>query len=149
MRNVYSHYKYRLSDKSTPLIILWYIGNTYNLRPMKIGQRIKATRELRGLSQGELARRVGVSQPAASEWESCRSEPTVENLRALAVELDLWFEWLVTGRGARDYDPSQPQPPEYRSAPPLPADERDLQAAYRKLSPARRAALLDFLKHWG
>ncbi|WP_161493318.1 helix-turn-helix domain-containing protein [Zoogloea sp. LCSB751] len=116
---------------------------------MKIGLRIKATRELRGLSQGELARRIGVSQPAASDWENCRSEPTVENLRALAVELDLWFEWLVTGRGTRDYDPNQPQPPEFRTAPPLPADERDLQAAYRKLTPARREALLDFLKRWG
>lgn len=116
---------------------------------MKIGPRIKESRDRRKLSQEELARRVGVKQPSVSDWENSRSEPTVENLRVLAVELDLWFEWLVTGRGARDYDPNQPQPPEYRVAPPLPPDERDLQAAYRELTPARREALLDLLKRWG
>lgn len=136
-------------DESTPLAIHKNIGFAYIFMLMKIGHRIRESREQRKLSQTELARRIGIKQPSVSEWESCRSEPTVENLRALAVELDLWFEWLVTGRGTRDYDPNQPQPPEFRTAPPLPADERDLQAAYRKLTPARREALLDFLKRWG
>lgn len=116
---------------------------------MKIGQRIRESRERNGFSQGELARRLGVSQPTISDWENGKTEPTVENMRSVAVELDVWFEWLATGRGIKDYLPGVQEPrQEYRVQPELAADERDLQAAYRKLTPARRAALLEFLKHW-
>lgn len=127
-----------------------FIGFTYILSVMKIGHRIKESRELRRLSQGELARRVGVSQPTVSEWENGKTEPTVDNMRALAVELHVCFEWLATGRGRRDYRPGAAEPPaEYRVPPEPPADEQQLQALYRKLSPARRQALLDFLRRWG
>lgn len=116
---------------------------------MKIGHRIKESRESKGISQGELARRLGVSQPSVSDWENIKSEPTVENMRALAVELDIWFEWLATGRGAQKYVPGVQEPgQEYRLGPELPADERDLQAIYRRLPPARKEALLEFLKRW-
>ncbi len=117
---------------------------------MRIGHRIKASRESKNISQGELARRLGVSQPSVSDWENGKSEPSVDNLRALAVELDVWFEWLTTGRGSRAYSPQVQQvPQEYRVQPDPPDDERDLQAIYRRLEPGRKAALLDFLKRWG
>lgn len=117
---------------------------------MKIGQRIKESREDAGLSQGELARRLGVSQPSVSDWENCKSEPSIENMRALAVELSVWFEWLATGRGTQRYvlGVQEPEQPYYLENRALPADERDLQALYRRLPPARREALLDFLKRW-
>lgn len=116
---------------------------------MKIGRRIKESRELKHYSQGELARLVGVSQPTISDWENGKTEPTVDNLRSLAVELDVCFEWMATGRGPRDYQPGVQEPrQEYRAQPELPADEQNLQAIYRKLSPARREALLEFLKRW-
>lgn len=127
----------------------YFIGLTYMFDGMKIGPRIKESRELKRFSQGELARRVGVSQPTISDWENGKTEPTVDNMRSLAVELDVCFEWMATGRGARDYLPGvQEAQPEYRAQPEVPADEQDLQAIYRKLSPARREALLDFLKRW-
>ena len=117
---------------------------------MKIGHRIKESRELKGLSQSELALRVGVSQPTISDWENGKTEPTVGNMCILAVELDVCFEWIATGRGPRDYRPEmQQQRQEYRTKPELPADEQSLQAIYRRLSPARRGALLEFLKQWG
>lgn len=119
---------------------------------MKIGHRIKESRERKTLSQSELARRLGVSQPTVSDWENGKTEPSVDNLRTLAVELDVWFEWIVTGRGPRDFTPEvqeiQEAQREYRVARELPADERRLQAVYRRLPPARREALLEFLKHW-
>lgn len=116
---------------------------------MKIGPRIKGSREQRRLSQGELARRVGVSQPTVSDWENGKTEPTVDNMRSLAVELEVCFEWLATGRGPRDYLLGVQQPvAEYRTQLEPPTDERDLIAFYRKLPPARRNALLEFLKHW-
>lgn len=117
---------------------------------MKIGHRIKESRERKGVSQGELARRLGVSQPTISDWENGKTDPTVENMRTLAVELNVWFEWMATGRGAKDYVQGVQEPrQEYRVQADLPPDERDLQAVYRKLSPARKVALLEFLKSWG
>lgn len=42
--------------------------------------------ELRGsLSQGQFARKLGVSRPAVSMWESCQSWPEAENLQKLAL----------------------------------------------------------------
>lgn len=117
---------------------------------MKIGPRIKESREGKRFSQGELARRLGVSQPTISDWENGKTEPTVDNMRTLAVELEVCFEWMATGRGPRDYPPGVQEPrPEYRTQPELPADEQNLQVIYRKLAPARREALLEFLKRWG
>jgi len=80
---------------------------------MKIGLRIKNLREERGYSQGELARRVGVTQPTVSDWENNKTEPAVDNLRILATELEVFFEWLATGRGPQQYSPqtSGPHPP--------------------------------------
>lgn len=117
---------------------------------MKIGHRIKESRERVRLSQEALAQRIGVSQPTISDWENSKTEPTVDNMRTLAVELGVWFEWLVTGRGSREYHPSVQEPQrEYRVQPEPPAEEQSLQTIYRSLSPARRQALLDFLKRWG
>ena len=116
---------------------------------MKIGARIRESRERKTLSQSELARRLGVSQPAVSDWENGKTEPSVDNLRAMAVELDVWFEWIVTGRGQRDFAPEvQEARGEYRVEREMPDDERYLQAVYRRLPPARREALLEFLKQW-
>lgn len=126
-----------------------FIGFAYIFRSMKIGTRIRESRERKTLSQSELARRLGVSQPAVSDWENGKTEPSVDNLRALAVELDVWFEWIVTGRGQRDFAPEvQEARGEYRVEREIPDDERYLQAVYRRLPPARREALLEFLKQW-
>lgn len=116
---------------------------------MKIGLRIKNLREERGYSQGELARRVGVTQPTVSDWENNKTEPAVDNLRILATELDVFFEWLATGRGPRQYSPQVNQTPDkYRIERPPPVDEVHLLELYRRLPGARREALLEFLARW-
>ena len=48
---------------------------------------IRTARVDRGLTQGELAERIGVSQSTISFWENGTESPTVEHLIALAVEL--------------------------------------------------------------
>ncbi len=48
---------------------------------------IRAARLERGLTQGELARRLGVSQGTISFWENGTETPTVEHLIVLALEL--------------------------------------------------------------
>ncbi|MBW7901686.1 MAG: helix-turn-helix transcriptional regulator [Rhodocyclaceae bacterium] len=116
---------------------------------MKIGLRIKKLREERGYSQGELARRVGVTQPTVSDWENNRTEPTVDNLRLLAVEFDVFFEWLTTGRGQRRFVPMAGEPvAEYRVERQPPEDETQLLNLFRRLPDARRQALLEFLSRW-
>lgn len=116
---------------------------------MKIGSRIKNLREERGYSQGELARRVGVTQPTVSDWENNKTEPTVDNLRILATELDVFFEWLATGRGAKQFSPQANQPPsEYRVERAPPAGEARLLEIFRRLPDARREALVEFLSRW-
>lgn len=52
-----------------------------------IPHSIKAARLERGLTQGELATRLGVSQGTISFWENGTETPTVEHLIVLALEL--------------------------------------------------------------
>lgn len=120
------------------------------LRKMKIGTRIRSAREAITLNQTDLAKRLGVSQPTVSDWENGRTEPTVDNLRVLAVELEVYFEWLATGRGQREFKAGVAQGvAEYRVKKEQPADEAALIGIYKKLSVPRRDALLEFLKRFG
>lgn len=50
-------------------------------------QRIVKFRKKAGLSQADLAQRVGVSQPTVCDWENGEKVPTGDNLVALAREL--------------------------------------------------------------
>jgi transcriptional regulator with XRE-family HTH domain len=57
------------------------------------GDFLRATREQQGISQEELARRVGTHQPQISAWETGRKPIQVEHLatllRALGLDLSL------------------------------------------------------------
>jgi transcriptional regulator with XRE-family HTH domain len=53
----------------------------------KIGMRIKALREKRGLSQEELASRAGISRGYLARLETGRHEPTLTMLGKLATAL--------------------------------------------------------------
>lgn len=69
--------------------------------------RIKKFRQLRGSSQKELADKIGVTSSAISQYESTssfNSEPSVKNLRKIAEEFNISFEWLATGRGLQDIE---------------------------------------------
>jgi transcriptional regulator with XRE-family HTH domain len=50
-------------------------------------EAIRCARAERGLTQGELAARLGVSQGTISFWENGTETPTVEHLIVLALEL--------------------------------------------------------------
>src|ERR687888_1237453 len=55
----------------------------------KVGSRLRAERERRGISLRELARRVGVSPSLVSQIELDRVNPSVSTLYALVTELGL------------------------------------------------------------
>lgn len=70
-----------------------------------IGDRIKEARKGQGLSQADLARRLGVSQPAVANWESGVHDPRRLMLAALAEALETPLDWLAAGdRSAAESD---------------------------------------------
>lgn len=56
---------------------------------------IKLWREHRGLTQQELARRVGISKPYLSQIETGKRQGTVETLSAIARSLDVPLDVLT------------------------------------------------------
>lgn len=66
----------------------------------RIGQRVRAVRRLRGLTQEELAARIGRSVEAVSALERGKSNSTIEGLDRLAEQLG------VPIRDFLDYDES-------------------------------------------
>ncbi len=72
---------------------------------MTIGERLKRLREIKGLSQNELAKRAGVHRPTISELEAGRQQDvTVETAKRLARALGVSLGLLV------GEDESDPQP---------------------------------------
>jgi len=63
--------------------------------PQVLGARLRARRQERGLSLGELARRVSISPSALSKLETGKISPSVSTLRGLAVELQLSLDELL------------------------------------------------------
>lgn len=65
-------------------------------RALELGERIRGLREAQGISQAELGRRIGSTQPAIARLEAGRVSPTLETLdrvaAALEVELVVGFE---------------------------------------------------------
>jgi transcriptional regulator with XRE-family HTH domain len=59
------------------------------LDPSKVGHRLRAERERRGIGLRELARRVGVSPSLVSQIELDRVNPSVSTLYAIVTELGM------------------------------------------------------------
>jgi transcriptional regulator with XRE-family HTH domain len=75
---------------------------------MESAQRIRLARRHVGLSQTQLAQKVGVRRSAVSHWESSEGKnPSVANLRTIATVTQVQFEWLATGRGAMQVSAEQ------------------------------------------
>lgn len=75
------------------------------ISPRSIGDRIKEARKSKGLSQSDLASRIGVSQPAIANWESGVHDPRRLMLARLADVLDSSLDWLAAGdRSIVEYD---------------------------------------------
>ena len=75
-----------------------------------LGGRLSRTRESKGLSIAHVARRVGVKPKTIQEWESDRSEPSVEHLKLIVGVLDVSMVWLLHGVGEAPADDIGPDP---------------------------------------
>jgi transcriptional regulator with XRE-family HTH domain len=75
-----------------------------------LGERIRKERLRYGMSQVELARRIGISKTAMNQIESGETEdPRVSRLRAIADILGVSMDYLA-GRQEEDGTPPAPRP---------------------------------------
>lgn len=63
------------------------------------GDRVAAAREARGLSQADLARKLGVKLRTVQGWEDDLSEPRANKLQLLSGVLNVSLVWLLNGEG--------------------------------------------------
>lgn len=64
-----------------------------------IGQRIRALRRSKKLTQVQLAKIAGVSSPAVTEWEKDSYLPKAASLEAMAGKFGVTTEYILTGKG--------------------------------------------------
>lgn len=62
---------------------------------MEFSERLKDLRKQAGLTQVNVAERLGVSQPAYASWERGIKKPTQENLVKIAQVLNVSVDYLV------------------------------------------------------
>jgi len=67
-----------------------------------IGDRLREERVRAGISQRELARRLGLSSSLISQLESGMSRPSVGTLYAIVTELGASLDSLIRGEAARE-----------------------------------------------
>lgn len=63
------------------------------------GDRLAGARDTTGMSQHDLARRLGVKVTTLSAWEEDRSEPRANRLQMLSGLLNVSLTWLISGQG--------------------------------------------------
>ena len=64
---------------------------------MNIADRILNLRKSRGISQEELADKIGVSRQAGSKWESEQSTPDIDKIILLSDYFDVTSDYLLKG----------------------------------------------------
>lgn len=63
------------------------------------GDRVAGAREAAGMTQSQLARRLGVKKATIISWEDDLSEPRANKLSMMAGMLNVSIKWLLTGEG--------------------------------------------------
>lgn len=69
------------------------------------GDRLAGAREALGISQEDMARRLGIKLKTVVAWENDWSEPRANKLQMVAGLLNVSIRWLLTGEGTGPEDP--------------------------------------------
>jgi transcriptional regulator with XRE-family HTH domain len=72
----------------------------YGADSATFGDRLAAARDAAGMTQADLARRLGVKAATLRGWENDQSEPRANRLQMLSGLLGVSLPWLLTGDGA-------------------------------------------------
>ncbi|MEL7462512.1 MAG: helix-turn-helix domain-containing protein [Pseudomonadota bacterium] len=76
-----------------------HLGGDYSDDCATFGDRLAVARDGIGLTQAQLAKRLGVRKSTIEKWEEDRSEPRSNRLQMLAGVLNVSLVWLMTGEG--------------------------------------------------
>ncbi len=63
------------------------------------GDRLAGAREAAGMTQSQMARRLGVKKATITGWENDLSEPRANRLSMIAGMVNVSIMWLLTGEG--------------------------------------------------
>lgn len=77
--------------------------NSNDQKRQIIASRIKEARRLAGLSQGQVAKMLGLQRPSVSEMEAGNRAVVAEELSKLAEVFDVSVAWLL-GEGSAQLD---------------------------------------------
>ena len=104
------------------------------------GDRVSGAREATGMTQAQLARRLGVKKATLVSWEDDLSEPRANKLSMMAGLLNVSVMWLLTGEGDGMTGPADDvvAAPDFTE---VLAELREIRAAMR--ANAERAARLE------
>jgi transcriptional regulator with XRE-family HTH domain len=99
-------------------------------------ERLKTARELRKMSQGELAEKSRLPPSSVSHFEAGKRKPSFDNLRKLAGALSVTTDYLL-GR-AETPDPPAAADVLFRDAHKLSDKDRDLAMDFIKMLAGRK-----------
>ncbi|SMX32878.1 transcriptional repressor DicA [Actibacterium lipolyticum] len=71
----------------------------YSDQAATFGDRMAGARETLGMSQSDLARRLGVKLKTVRAWEEDLNEPRANKLQMVAGVLNVSIMWLLNGEG--------------------------------------------------
>lgn len=74
--------------------------NDLDSKRAEIAERLRAAREQAGLSQGQVAKLLGLQRPAISEIEAGRRRVSAEEIAKLAETYDVSAQWLIDNTAA-------------------------------------------------
>ena len=77
---------------------------------MTMADRIQALRKAKGISQEELADRLGVSRQAISKWESEQSSPDLDKIILLSDYFEVTTDYLLKGIEMQSDSPEKTKP---------------------------------------
>lgn len=97
----------------------------YSDEAATFGDRLAGAREAMGLTQAQLARKLGVKLATLQGWEQDLTEPRANKLQMVSGMLGVSITWLINGKGDGLDGPDDVLA--------LPGDLRDLLAELRQI----------------
>ncbi|MEI4482199.1 MULTISPECIES: XRE family transcriptional regulator [unclassified Phyllobacterium] len=77
----------------------FYVGRNYNVDMSTIGERIRSARDMKGLTQQDVADHFGIARVSVTQWESGITQPGRDKFSGLAELLGGSPDWYMTGKG--------------------------------------------------
>ena len=77
--------------------------------PTNVGKRLRCAREQSGLTQGQVAKLLGLHRPSISEIEAGRRKVRPDEIAKLAEAYGVDEGWIVSGRRTPDGEEADPR----------------------------------------